>query len=51
MAKRRKTAREKLEKEQGLPKVVDTPKGKMLVPKPLDVDALVRKIRKGILLL
>lgn len=47
MAKRRKTAREKLEREQGLPKVVDTPKGKMLVPKPLDVDALIRGIQKG----
>ena len=42
----RKTWREKLEKEQE-PKVVDTPRGKMLVPKPLDVDALIRKVQKG----
>lgn len=48
MAKRRKTAREKLERELE-PKVVDDPRGrgKMLIPKPLDVDALMRKIRKG----
>jgi len=47
--KRHKTWREKLEKEQGLPKVVDDPKGrgKMLIPKPLDVDALIRQIPKG----
>ncbi len=45
----RKSSREKLEKSHGLPKVVDDPRGrgKMLVPKPLDVDALIRKIRKG----
>jgi len=49
MAKRRKTAREKLEEDQGLPKVVDDPRGlgKMLIPKPLDVDALMRKIQRG----
>lgn len=48
MAKRRKTAREKLEVDQE-PKVVDDPRGrgKMLIPKPLDVDALMRKIGKG----
>ena len=46
MPKARKTAREKLEKEQER-KVVDTAKGKMLVPRPLDIDALVRKIEKG----
>jgi hypothetical protein len=46
--------REKLEKEQE-PKVVDIPPkmvkrfgtGKMLIPKPLDVDALIRKVKKG----
>jgi len=45
----RKSCREKLEKSHGLPKVVNDPRGrgKMLVPKPLDVDALIRKIRKG----
>lgn len=45
----RKSCREKLEKSHGLPKVVDDlrGRGKMLVPKPLDVDALIRKIRKG----
>ena len=53
--KTRKSWREKLEKQEGLPKIVDVPpkwekrygKGKMLVPKPLDVDALIRKVRKG----
>jgi len=44
--KPRKTWREKLEREQE-PEVVDTPKGRMLIPKPLDVDALIRKIPKG----
>ncbi|MCJ7667951.1 MAG: MGMT family protein [Anaerolineae bacterium] len=49
MAKRRKTAREKLEGDQGLPRVVDDPRGqgKMLIPKPLDVDALMRKVQRG----
>ena len=44
----RKTWREKLEKEME-PKVVDDPRGRgrMLVPKPLDVDALMRRIEKG----
>ena len=46
MAKARKTAREKLEKAQE-PKIEDTPKGRMLIPKPLDVDALMRQIPKG----
>lgn len=47
--KTRKSSREKLEKDQGLPKVVDDPRGRgrMLIPKPLDVDALIRKIEKG----
>jgi len=45
----RKSWREKLEKSHGLPKVVNDPRGrgKMLVPKPLDVDALIRRVRKG----
>lgn len=55
MSKKRKTWREKLEKEEGLPKIVDVPekwqkrygKGKMVIAKPLDVDALMRKIKKG----
>ena len=46
MAKKRKTAREKLETVQE-PKVEATPKGRMLIPKPLDVDALMRKIPEG----
>ncbi|PIP42543.1 hypothetical protein COZ13_07235 [Candidatus Desantisbacteria bacterium CG_4_10_14_3_um_filter_40_18] len=46
MAKR-KTAREQLEDAKGLPKVVATPKGVMLVPKPLDVDALIRRVERG----
>jgi len=50
----RTTAREKLEKEQEA-KVVDIPPkmakrfgtGKMLIPRPIDVDALIRKVKKG----
>ena len=56
MLKTRKSWREKLGKE--LPdhgKVVDVPPkmqkgfgtGKMIIPKPLDVDALIRKVEKG----
>ncbi|MEM2906273.1 MAG: MGMT family protein [Candidatus Bathyarchaeia archaeon] len=41
-----KTWREKLEAMQER-KIVDTPKGRMLVSKPLDVDALIRKIPAG----
>ena len=48
MAKAQKSAREKLERE-GLPKVVDDPRGRgrMLIPRPLDVDALVRRVQRG----
>lgn len=48
VAKARKTWREKLE-AKGVPKVVDDPegRGKMLVPSPLDIDALVRKVKEG----
>jgi hypothetical protein len=40
--------RDKLEKEQER-KVVDDSRGRgrMLIPKPLDVDSLIRKVRKG----
>jgi len=43
-----KTWREKLEKDQPR-KIVDDPrsKGKLLIPKPLDVDALIKKVGKG----
>jgi len=43
--KTRKTWREKLEKVPEA-KVVDDPRGRgrMLIPKPLDVDALIRQI-------
>jgi hypothetical protein len=44
--KKKKTWREKLEKPQE-PKVENTPKGKMLIPKPLDVDTLICKVEKG----
>lgn len=55
MAYKPKTAREKLEADHGLPKVVDLPvrmqknfgKGKMVIPAPLTVDALIRKVKKG----
>ena len=48
MSKARKTAREKLHNPQEA-KVVDEPdgRGRMLIPRPLDVDALVRRIQKG----
>jgi hypothetical protein len=48
MAKAPKSSREKLERE-GLPKVVDDPRGRgrLLIPNPLDVDALVRQIQRG----
>ena len=48
MAKTRKTWREKLEIDLK-PKVVDDSRGrgKMLVPVPLDVDALIRRAGKG----
>jgi hypothetical protein len=48
MAKK-KTAKEKLENVKGLPKIVDTPKGVMVVPRPLDVDAIIRKAKRGML--
>ena len=43
-----KTWREKLEKDQAR-KVVNDPRsgGKLLIPKPLDVDALMRRVEKG----
>ena len=52
MAKTRKTWREKLEIRLE-PKLVDDPRGrgKMLVPAPLDVDALMRRVEKGKLII
>jgi len=55
MLKTGKSWREKLEKTERLPRIVNIPKkmekrlgkGKMLIPKPLDVDALIRKIKRG----
>ena len=48
MPKARKTWREKLEIEREA-EVVDDPRGRrrMLIPRPLDVDALMRQIEKG----
>ena len=48
MLKAPKTAREKLEIERE-PEVVDDPRGRgrMLIPRPLDVDSLMRCIQKG----
>lgn len=47
----RKTAREKLEIQNGLPKTTSAPAvwggGRMLIPHPTEVDALIRKVRKG----
>ena len=39
-------SRERLEKAEK-PRLVDTPKGKMLIPKPVDVDRLLHKVEKG----
>jgi len=56
MSKTRKTWRQKLEEEHPEHgKVVDVPPkmqgrfgtGKMLIPKPLDIDALIKKVTKG----
>jgi hypothetical protein len=56
MPKARKTWRQKLEEEHPAHgKIVDVPPkmqkgfgtGKMLIAKPLDVDALIRKVQKG----
>lgn len=44
--KTRRSWREKLEKGQAA-KVEATPKGMMLVPRPLDVDALICKVASG----
>ena len=48
MSKTRKSWREKLEKDQER-KIVDDPKGRgrLLIPKPLDVDALMRQVKNG----
>lgn len=53
--KSRTCCREKLERSHGLPKVVKIPqkmrkrlgRGKMVVPAPLTVDAVIRAVRKG----
>lgn len=53
--KARKSWREKLEDDKGLPRIVDVPpkmakrvgEGKMLIPKPMDVDAMIKKVPKG----
>lgn len=45
--KKPKSAREKLEREHPHPEVENTPKGKMLIPTPLGIDALVRQVRRG----
>ncbi len=54
MARARKTWQEKLNDGKGLPKIVK-PKGKgaahlgkrMLIPAPIEVDALMKRVRKG----
>ncbi|MBA7648855.1 hypothetical protein ES703_56645 [subsurface metagenome] len=48
MSKARKTAREKLEVGRE-PEVVDDPRGRgrMLIPRPLDIDGLIRRIPRG----
>ncbi len=47
----RKTAREKLEIQNDLPKIKAAPAvwggGRMLIPHPTEVDDLVRKVAKG----
>ena len=55
MAHKTKTAREKMLTDHGLPKVVNVPprmqpkfgKGKMVVPSPMTVEAMIRKVKKG----
>jgi len=55
MAHKTKTAREKMLTDHGLPKVVNVPprmqarfgKGKMVVPGPMTVDAIIKKVKKG----
>ncbi len=55
MAQTRKTARQKLAANHGLPKVVRIPprmrrqygNGKMVVPSPRLVDSVIRKVEKG----
>ena len=55
MAHKTKTAREKMLTDHGLPKVVNVPprmqarfgKGKMVVPGPMTVDAVIKKVKKG----
>jgi len=52
--KSRKSFREKLKKDD-LPKIVDIPskiekkfrKGRMLIPNPLDIEKLIRKVKEG----
>ena len=54
MAKSKKSWQEKLRDSKDLPKII-TPKGKnagqygnqMVVPSPLEVDAMMKKVRKG----
>lgn len=47
----RKTAREKLEIQNNLPKIKSAPAvwggGRMLIPHPTEVDALIREVGKG----
>jgi hypothetical protein len=55
MAYKPKTAKEKMLADHGLPKVVNVPprmqarfgKGKMVVPAPMTVDGVIRKVKKG----
>jgi len=49
MSSRRKTAREKLEIDRK-PEVMDNPKGRMLIPTPLLVDGVIRRVEEGKLL-
>ena len=44
--KKRKSWREKLERPQER-KIVVTPKGRMLIPKPVDVDEAVKMVEEG----
>jgi hypothetical protein len=55
MAYKPKGAKEKMLADHGLPKVVNVPpkmqakfgKGKMVVPAPMTVDAVIRKVKRG----
>ena len=55
MTRKKKSWREKLKDSKDLPKTIPMPeklikswgKGEMLIPAPIEVDAVMKKVRKG----